>query len=37
MVDKVNTALQQTFDEHGIVCPYPTQSVILTQEKLSAA
>jgi MscS family membrane protein len=32
MVDKVNTALQQTFDEHGIVCPYPTQSVILARE-----
>jgi MscS family membrane protein len=32
MVDKVNTALQHAFDEQGIICPYPTQSIILQQE-----
>ena len=35
MVDKVNTALQRAFDEHGIICPYPTQSIILQQEATS--
>ncbi len=32
MVDKVNTALQEAFDEHGVVCPYPTQNIIVQQE-----
>lgn len=36
MVDKVNSALQVAFDEQGIVCPYPTQSVILQSDIPSA-
>lgn len=36
MVDKVNSALQRAFDEHGVACPYPTQSIVLQQESTSA-
>ncbi len=37
MVDKVNSALQKAFDEHGVVSPYPTQNIILQQEYPSVA
>lgn len=36
MVDKVNSALQAAFDAQGVVCPYPTQSIILQQDSPSA-
>lgn len=31
-LDKVNTALQQALDQNGVICPYPTTTVILRGE-----
>ncbi len=31
-LDQVNTALQNALDAHGIVCPYPTTTVLLRDE-----
>jgi small-conductance mechanosensitive channel len=37
MYDRVNTALQDVFDAHGIETPYPTQTMNLQVDKTTAA
>jgi small-conductance mechanosensitive channel len=37
MYDRVNTALQKVFDEHGIDTPFPTHTMKLQVDKQSAA
>jgi small-conductance mechanosensitive channel len=36
VLDRVNTALQNALDQHGVVCPYPTSTVILRSEMPAA-
>jgi small-conductance mechanosensitive channel len=36
VLDRVNTALQNALDQNGVVCPYPTSTVILRSEAPAA-